>query len=360
MLDFVFDFRRDLIARLAKSFRASSRLYYDVLLKLRARNPTRELRAATPFKRRNILQHDVIEGKGGFLFHRDHDALEQLSGPVVFRDRQIEVWNDALKRRDEWCLANSCEMRLLIVPEKHVVYEQFLPNTIKISKNRPVFQLLGGIDETLKEKVVYPLEELRTASTRRQTFLKTDTHWSSFGAFTAYQALIRSLQSDVRLEMAKETDIFWYEGPFVGDLGVRLEPEIGEEIANAIPPTKYALTFLNRIFDRGAVHVYVSERADLPCCVLFRDSFSNALIPFLMQSFSRIVAVSDLSCLYDLLEYEKPDVVIFAVIERFLATFGKGEIIDLPNDAGEISFRSLTGVEFSELRDYADSSFRAG
>jgi hypothetical protein len=251
-------------------------------------------------------------------------------------------------------------MRLLIIPEKHVVYEQFLPDSMKISKNRPVLQLLGGVEACLKDKVVYPIDELRQASARRQTFLKTDTHWSSFGAFTAYQALIRSLQSDIRLEMAKESDIFWHDGPFVGDLGVRLEPEIGEEITHAIPPTKYTLTFLNRVFDRGAVHVYESERADLPSCVLFRDSFSNALIPFLMQSFSRIVAVSGLSCLYDLLDYEKPDVVIFAVIERFLATFGKGKFIDLPNDSGEISFRSMTGVEFRELRDYADSSVRTG
>jgi len=358
MLDF--EIRGALVAPLAKLYRASSRFYYDTLLKLRARDTTREVLAATPFKRRNVLQHDVIAGKGGFLFHRDHDALEQLSGPVVFRDRQIDVWNQALRRRDAWCHANSCEMRLLIVPEKHVVYEEYLPDQIKISKNRPVVQLLAGVDNSLKDKVVYPLEELREASARKQTFLKTDTHWSSFGAFTAYQALIRSLQSDIRLEMANESDIFWYDGPFVGDLGVRLEPEIGEEIANAIPPSKYALTFLNRVFDRGAVHVYVGERSDLPTCVLFRDSFSNALIPFLMQSFSRIVAVSGLSCLYDLLEYEKPDVVIVAVIERFLATFGKGKCIELPNDSGEVSFRTLTGVEFSELRDYAESNSRAG
>ena len=104
------------------------------------------------------------------------------------------------------------------------------------------------------------------------------------------------------------------------------------------------------------MHVFASERADLPRCVLFRDSFSNALIPFLMQTFSRVVAVSTLSCLYDLLEHEKPDVVIFAVIERFLATFGKGKFLELPDDEDGVSFQALTGVSFDELQHYADSN----
>jgi hypothetical protein len=123
----------------------------------------------------------------------------------------------------------------------------------------------------------------------------------------------------------------------------------------AVPPVNYALTFANHIFDRGAVHVYTSERCDLPRCVLFRDSFSNALIPFLMQSFSKVVAVSNLSCLYDLLDTEKPDVVLFAVIERFLATFGRTGSIELPDVDDNASFRALTGVELTQIRNYAET-----
>jgi alginate O-acetyltransferase complex protein AlgJ len=343
-------------ARLWRLFNDSSRKYYDAMLELQVRFSRGEVKAATPFKRRNVLQYDVIWGSERFLFHRDHDALEQLRGALVFRGRQIEVWNQALKRRNDWCIANSCKMRLLIIPEKHVVYQSLLPKSVKISENRPSQQILSGIDPALRDRIIYPLEELHSASSRMPTFLKTDTHWSSFGAFTAYQALIRSLQPESRLEMAEESALRWQEKSFVGDLGVRFEPEIDEQIADAIPPEKYALTFRNRIFDRGAVHVYTGERADLPRCVLFRDSFSNALIPFLMQSFSRIVAVSTLSCLYDLLEFEKPDVVIFAVIERFLATFGKGKAIELPEDDGEMTFQVLTGVDLSSLKDYAASN----
>jgi alginate O-acetyltransferase complex protein AlgJ len=344
-----FHLRRILIAKLAVLFRRSSRIYYGAILALRARFSKRELTATIPFERRIFLQHDVIHGKDGFLFHRDHDALEQLQGRVVFRGRQIGAWNEALKRRNDWCLAHSCKMRLLIIPEKHVVYEQFLPRSIRISVRRPSMQILSGIYVELKDKVIYPLKELCEASNRRKAFLKTDTHWSSFGAFTAYQALIRSLQSEVRLDLLDEGDISWHESAFVGDLGVRLEPEVGERIANGIPPTRFATTYENRMFDRGAVHVFVGESAGSPRCVIFRDSFSNALIPFLMQTFSRVVAVSSLSCFYDLLEHEKPDVVIFAVIERFLATFGKSKSIELPDEERAASFQSLTGVPFSEL-----------
>jgi hypothetical protein len=328
------------------------RLIYSAILEFRGRFLDQELKATRPIELRYRLQHDVIHGGDGFLFHRDHDALEQFRGTLVFRPRQIEVWNAALNRRDAWCRANGARTRVLIIPEKHVVYRRFLPRGVKISENRPAPQLMRALDPSIARNVIYPLEEFRIASARRTTFLKTDTHWTSYGAFVAYQALIRSLRSDMDLPMVGEGELTWREAPFVGDLGVRQEPERGERMDVATPPLKYELTFSNRIFDRGALHIFTNERGDLPRCVLFRDSFSNALIPFLMQSFSRVVAVSNLSCLYDLLDAEKPDVVLFAVIERFLATFGRTGSIELPDVDGGVSFQSLTGIDLAQIQNY--------
>ncbi len=323
---------------------------YGTWLKIRYRGDTREVEAVAPFDSRIRFQHIVLKGRDAFLFHRDHDALDQLTGGLVFRRRQIDVWIDALKARDAWCRAHDARMRLMIIPEKHVVYADKLPKFVRISPSRPVKQIFAAADADLAKTMLYPVDALRAAGSRMNTFLKTDTHWTSFGAFIAYRALVDSLAADLSLETVSEDELTWRERPFTGDLGVRFSRERTETIAIANEVASYHVTFQNHNFARGAVHVYENERRDLPRCVLFRDSFSNALIPFLMRGFSRIVAVSSMSCHYDLLEQEKPDVVLFVVIERFVATFGTSSTIELPRDDSGMSFAEFTGTDLELLR----------
>ncbi len=302
-----------------------------------------------PFETRILLQHGPMAGRDGFLFHRDHDALDQLSAAIVLRPRQIRTWSEALDERLAWCERNRAAMRFLVIPEKHVVYEDKLPRFTTISTRRPAMQLLGAIDEAVKRRTLYPLQELKAASRIKPTFFKTDTHWNAHGAFVAYQALAESLRSEIALETVREDDFTWKERPFVGDLGVRYASERGETRASLVPDGTHKLVFQNHNFGRGAVHVYQNTRLDMPTCVLFRDSFSNYLIPYLMHGFSRIVAVSSLSCHYDLLEQQRPDVVLFVCIERFLATFGRGQTIELPEDAARQSFASFSGTSLDEI-----------
>jgi hypothetical protein len=322
---------------------------YGLLLKFRTRDGAREVEAVAPFDSRIRFQHIVIKGKDGFLFHRDHDALDQLTGGLVFRQRQIDVWIEALRAREAWCAARGAQMRFLIIPEKHVVYAEKLPRFIKIADRRAVTQLFAAADPALRSRMLYPIEALRAASADRRTFQKTDTHWTSYGAFVAYTALLDSLAAERPLEIARESELTWKERTVVGDLGVRFTRERGETVTVADPPSHYNLVFQNHNFGRGAVHVYESARRDLPRCVLFRDSFANALIPFLMRGFSRLVAVSSLSCHYDLLDQEKPDVVLFVAIERFMATFGVGSQIELPDDEARVPFATFSGTELREL-----------
>ena len=325
-------------------------LVYGTAMKLRTMRNDREAEAVAPFDSRIRFQHVPLKGRDGFLFHRDHDALDQLTANLVLRRRQIDVWIAALEGRLTWCAEHGSVMRFLIIPEKHVVYDGKLPRFIHVSPQRAAMQLLAAVEGDLSNKTFYPVEALRAASRVKPTFFKTDTHWNAYGAFVAYQALMDSLRPEIALETVGEGELVWKERPYVGDLGVRFTRERGETMITAEPTATYKLAFQNHNFARGAVHVYENERRDLPTCVLFRDSFANFLIPYLMRGFSRLVAVSSLSCHYDLLEQEKPDVVLFVVIERFIATFGMGRTIELPEDALRTSFETFSGTDLGALR----------
>ena len=304
--------------------------YYGLRLSLTTRLSGAEVRAPAPFDIRMWYHNLAIEGRDGYLFHRDHDAIEQLTGGVRLRPRQIDVWTEALRARIAWCEANDSHFRLVIVPEKHVVHADKLPRRLTIARDRPVTQLLAALGPAIGRYVSYPLETLKTSD--EAPFFKTDTHWTPYGAFLVYRHLIEGLRPDIALEIIEASDVAWTERAVVGDIGVRFDPERGELAPFAEVDLQYSLVFQNHNFGRGAVHIYENARRDLPHCVLFRDSFASALIPFLMGSFSRLVAVSSLSCYFDLLEKEKPDVVLFMIVERFVATFGLDDTIQLPDD----------------------------
>ncbi len=335
-----------------RPLRTLQALGYGLLMKMRGADKAREARAIAGFETRFWFQIKPLKGRDGYLFHRDHDVLEQLAGDVVFRARQIDVWIRALKTRQAWCAANDSVMRVLLIPEKHVVYGDKLPFPVRSVPKRPAMQLLAAAqsDAKLAGKLLYPFETLRAARANRQTYFMTDTHWNGYGAFLAYRALIDSLATEIQLETVEEYDLVWKRRPYVGDIGVRFAKERSETMEVAEPPVTYKLVFHNENFGRGAVHVYENERRDLPTCVLFRDSFSNFMIPYLMRGFSRLVAVSSLTCQFDLLNQERPDVVLFVTIERFLATFGRGVTIELPEDELAHSFESLSGTELKAVR----------
>ncbi len=300
---------------------------------------------------RAMLHHMPIVGADGYLFHQDHDAIDQLTGALRFHDSQLAVWTQVLLRRAEWCERHGAVFREMIIPEKHVVYADKLPRSIRLSKRRAALQILGALEDSIRPRVLYPVEELRAAGDRQPTFFKTDTHWSSFGAYIGYAALVKSLGQDMDAPLYPVDAIEYVEKRYVGDLGVRFAVEREESASFLKRPAQPAPIYQNHNFGRGAVHIYESADRTLPTCVLFRDSFSNALIPFLAQNFSRIVAVSSMSYFYDLLEQERPDVVLSITIERFLATFGQGATLELPEDLlpGR-TFAGSCGTELETLK----------
>jgi alginate O-acetyltransferase complex protein AlgJ len=302
--------------------------------------------------KRQCLRNMVVEGKDEFLFHRDHEAVEQVTGALTYSPAQLEQWISTLETRKAWCDTHGIRSRFLIVPEKHVVYADKLPEGIAISDQRPAALLMRAATPLLSGHIIYPLEAMLEARTRRQTHCITDTHWNMFGAFTAYRELMTSLSQDIEVGIQDESELSFIPQPYVGDLGVRFEPErseIIEALTRGYGPT-CRLLFQNKKFERGNVQVFVNDRPGLPTCVLFRDSFAYLLIPLLLESFSRLVAVSSLSVLYDLLRLERPDVVIVQAAERFLGTYWNSKELLMPQDIGGPSFFEFTGIELDMLQ----------
>ncbi|MCD7879661.1 MAG: hypothetical protein LUG16_07005 [Candidatus Gastranaerophilales bacterium] len=121
----------------------------------------------------------------------------EFSLPIIsesLTSEQIEKSADGLIGFDNFCKKNNIKLYLLVVPKKEYIYmqETFLSQNNTDNYKEPV--------EKIKEKtsipVIYPFKELKEASKENYVFFKTDPHWTDFGAYTGYKALIKEMKKD--------------------------------------------------------------------------------------------------------------------------------------------------------------------
>jgi alginate O-acetyltransferase complex protein AlgJ len=300
----------------------------------------------------NVASADdkVAIGADGFLFHRYDDAFEQLCGAFTLSPRQAERWASMLEMRHAWCRVRGIGHFTYVVPEKHVIYDDKLPPEYRIAADRPVRRILQTVDPHLLTRIVYPEDALRAGREVRQTYHRTDVHWTNYGAFLGYKELERLLSQRIEITPIAEAELEQRVRRGSGDLGMLLDTEPDEEIVVLTHPRAQLHPRLlgNQAFKAGQVEVYESvEPRDLPRAVLFRDSNATPWLPYLCPHLSRLVVVASSRFFYDVVRSERPDVVIMEVTERYLARrwpHGSEDSIVFPEELHERDFADFTGV----------------
>lgn len=266
---------------------------------------------------------EVILGKDGWLFQPpDDSSLETYRGARPLTPAQLAQWLRVIETRRAWLAARGIPYLFVIAPEKNSIYPDYMPDAMmrRPSESR-LDQLLSFMREHSEVKILDLRPALGEARSRARLYHRTDTHWNDYGAFVGYQAIIGELAKiDARLHPMAEADFEIYSEKTKGlDLAAMLglDDVMTEEYIRmrsrkfAIESSGYTSNTLPRM---------VSERKEsgLPRLVMFRDSFSNYLIPFLNQHFSRAVYIWNNGFDPQLIEAEHPDFVIQEMIERAL------------------------------------------
>jgi hypothetical protein len=142
------------------------------------------------------------------------------------------------------------------------------------------------------------------------------------------------------VRLLSEDDLYIWEEDAVGDLGAKLVPPENSTSAWAnVRDLKAELVSDNRIFNQGRrIEYRCGEAPDLSCLV-YGDSFALLLLPYLAESFGRLVFAHIPTLDYGLVELEKPDVAVFVLNERFL--------FSVPSDLGAPTLDELAAEKRS-------------
>lgn len=264
-----------------------------------------------------------VRGKGEWLF-LDNDSNkvnQQISGKLQLPGKKIKQWHLLLEMRAAWLKTKGAAYFFLVSPTKACVYPEFLPPTISLSDRRCIIQLGKYLYQQSAAVVpIYPLRELEAAKQEQSVYPIKDTHWNKLGAFVGYQSLIEKVAAQHRVRVLTKADIVFTECVLENsDLGSKIgSPE--DMTVSAKITDKYArVVFHNEVSNRGKLLIFENTKYKyLPKGVIFRDSFSNMMLEFLAESFSRLVAVWQPNIDYDIVLKERPDIVISQQAERFI------------------------------------------
>lgn len=279
----------------------------------------------------------VAVGKDGWLFlarDRSVDVLEQHRAVTPLTRSQMEALAAVYEKRRAWLAERGIKYLVVVPPNKDTIYPEELPDVFRrvgpVSRMNQIMQFLKS--ET-KLDVLDLGPVLMEAKKHAQVFYATDSHWNARGAFPGYQAIIARLAGDFpNLKPMDASEFYPQEYTFLGgDLSymVGLEELVTENKVLMIPKkpleARGVSTGLMKPGYMQAAQASVKNAPGLPRAVFFHDSYFWDLLGFLGEHFSRAVYVwvkpglEGKASFFDkeLIEAEKPDVVVEEVAERF-------------------------------------------
>jgi hypothetical protein len=236
----------------------------------------------------------VILGRNGWLYYDgvhagDGDPIGDYRGIREQTPYQLETWRWAYQDIHDWFQERNVRFLLVLVPAKERIYPEYLPGYLAPVGPSAMDEVVPYLERHGRFAMLDLTPVLRAARGGEPLYAKTDTHWNAYGALVGYRAIVERLRqwypalrpwspSDFRVGWTRDRG---------GDLAqmMDLRRALTEEtpVVQAIRPRRGTV----QITGDPDIPVVVSEVDDpgLPRAVVFRDSFGNALIPYLYEHF---------------------------------------------------------------------------
>lgn len=308
--------------------------YTDSVFKfLEKQFPMRELLirtgASIRFALHSIADKGAIQGEDkNWLFYTGEGVFQQTTGQRLNIEAVERVVNTV-----DWLYQDALEngRRLVVInpPNKESIYRENLPEWAK----SPIkFNELDFLIYRLTEKGL-PVIDLRplllAAKQYGPVYWRCDTHWNSFGALVAFNAVSKQFGLKANLSKVNSILLGYQQIDFDGDLarmsGIKSCMEqtpllaIGSNFDLQIQP----IAIKGDFFAQPAFKLIGKNPG--PRLLIIGDSFTRESIKFLRvdQFFSEIIWIHHQSGLFnrEVLKIFNPQLVLFAPVERAIGSW---------------------------------------
>ena len=268
---------------------------------------------------RNPVPLNVREGKDNCFFLGDEFVnIYSKSMNFIQSDedciKKVAFQIDSIKRYSENL---GYSFYTTIAPSKHTVYPDYLPRKPlpPVSKDIDMLKKQGINLIDMKEYMI-PLKDSLFL------YYKTDSHWNDYGAFLGAKKLLDVIRQDYPLISElniNDYDIeeFIFEG---GDLLKMLKKNVPETQIRLIPKVSIPIQEESQRLKSDMWFRYYNPTKKMKVLVI-GDSFFHNIANFISSQFGEVYKIHIIDFDFEILDKEKPDIVIFECAERDICNF---------------------------------------
>ena len=139
---------------------------------------------------------------------------------MALSDNDIKKYTENIAKLQSFCRSNGIQLYVMIPPAKEDVFQGMAPGVyVTGDRAKSIQKFQKYVSDNLGVNILYPRDLYLTPSSE-QTFFKTDHHWTEYGAFLGYRALIQEMQkTHPKLKSVQEKDfnVFYKNKPRLGN-----------------------------------------------------------------------------------------------------------------------------------------------
>ena len=254
----------------------------------------------------------VIKGTDGWLYYKD--SLSDYLGDDLLSDRSIFNIAHTLKMMQDYVEQNGGDFLFTVAPNKNSLYDEHMPYyyRVKAGQTRNIDKLIPVLQS---QGVHYVDLHAAFESQDEVLYHMRDSHWNNKGAALAaemlFDALGRAHPDYAQAEFTVEKD---YEG----DLDAMLYPLAITAEDEIYYTDLFSYEYVTEVGSNFDPEIQTTQMQATGGLLMYRDSFGNALLPFMAQEYQTAKFSRGIPYYLDDMFLYNADTVIVERAERFL------------------------------------------
>jgi alginate O-acetyltransferase complex protein AlgJ len=270
----------------------------------------------------------LVLGRDGWIFYAGD--VTDLRGLMPFEKSRLDTWIEWLETNRKRVALHGARYVYVVAPNKETIYPELVPERFNVVGRTRLDELLAAARARTSVEIVDVREAVRAEKAFDRgggagdyAYFQRGTHWTRRGAWAACGVILECLRASfpavaprahedhALVELPPAEDDSWARGMYVADL-------LAFPVWDFLPAPRRAPALGVVFTDRGD-RVTSIDDARLPSVLLVHDSFGPFLQPHLAEHCRKLRCTWQYAIPEDVVEREKPDVVIQMYVERELA-----------------------------------------
>ncbi len=272
---------------------------------------------------KDTIADNVDVGKDGMLFFTP--AQNDYLRINLMTDDEIARAATSLRLQKEYVESLGASFVFTVAPNKSSVYPEYMHdylNPTSKPNNRDMLEEALSLADVPYIDLQGRLMSAKAPDTL--LYHLEDTHWNDIGALVGYRAIMESVKPSSF--NAYDDATFDYVSDYGGDLHNFVSPAV--EGSNARPVFSIERVYETENQGPGrSFYVYTTRDTNDDYLYMYRDSFADALIPYLSANMGRATYDTEFPYNYSSLQSDTPNAVVIELVERNIPNL----IVKAPN-----------------------------